>query len=443
MSSTDHDSANSGNTVQRGPRAMAPTGRAVTDRSVVAGMNWRHWCLIVFILSLLLPTETSFYVGSLRLTPYRLVLIIGFVPCIYLLVSGAVGRIRVPDYLMALHASWAIITFGLHHGLDVATEAGGIYMIETFGAYCIARILIRDATSFVFFARVLVTTVLFLMPLLVIESVTGQHFIKDLFSKISGQTFSSTLLPRFGFARAYGPFDHPILAGVFCASAIGLAWYAFQPKGDSRIGRFLRTIGVVIATLSSVSSGAAAALNTQVICIVWDRATRGYRHRWKALGAGIIAAYMLIGALSNRTGLKVLLSYLTFSTATAYSRLLIWEYGSAEVVRHPLFGIGYNEWVRPTWMGSGSMDAFWLVVAVRHGLPAFLLLAGAVLYTVFASRRATGTNSMLQRGWVVSMAGLIVAACTVHFWNQSLVYFCFLSGAGVWMCNERETTRGA
>ena len=51
------------------------------------------------------------------------------------------------------------------------------------------------------------------------------------------------------------------------------------------------------------------------------------------------------------------MTYFTFSTTSAYNRIIIFEYGSAEVMRNPIFGIGLGDWIRPVWM-SDSMDNF-------------------------------------------------------------------------------------
>jgi hypothetical protein len=89
--------------------------------------------------------------------------------------------------------------------------------------------------------------------------------------------------------------------------------------------------------------------------------------------------YVGIDLFSTKTPFHVFVNYFTFSKQSAYNRILIFEYGTAEVARHPVFGIGLGDWERPVWM-SDSMDNFWLVTAVRYGVPAlFLLLLGLLL----------------------------------------------------------------
>ena len=113
--------------------------------------------------------------------------------------------------------------------------------------------------------------------------------------------------------------------------------------------------------------------------------------------------------VSNRAPLVVLISYITFSTSTAYNRILIWRYGTDDVMGSPLFGIGLNDWSRPIWMGS-SVDNFWLLWAMRYGLVGFLLLAIPILLILYKVIRrdfsAEGGLDNCRKGYVFSIVGL-------------------------------------
>jgi hypothetical protein len=79
------------------------------------------------------------------------------------------------------------------------------------------------------------------------------------------------------------------------------------------------------------------------------------------------------------------------------------------------------------------MDNFWLVNAVRYGVPGFLLLATVTLTLCRAN--AKHRESVLGGGWVIGVSGLIVSGCTVHFWNQAYVFFMFYLGLGAAICD--------
>ena len=70
--------------------------------------------------------------------------------------------------------------------------------------------------------------------------------------------------------------------------------------------------------------------------------------------------------------------YLALDDQSYWFRTLIWHYGSASALNHPLFGVGMNDWERPEWMPA-SIDNVWLFLAVHYGLPAAFLLLLALL----------------------------------------------------------------
>lgn len=389
----------------------------------------------LLILSCLIPTDISFYAGSLRLTPYRVVLLLAIIPAALRVYAGRQRAIP-SDWLMLGFVTWAVLALAKHHGPEVAIESGGIFAVEGLGPYLIARAWVRTPGEFRGVARALVWSVLFLLPFVVFETITGKHVIRDISTAVMGKGFWSPVNTRYGFHRAFGPFDHPIHLGVFAASAVGIAWNSLSRARDTvsytRVGR---TIGVMASAMSSFSSGAMATISTQFLVFGWERFTRGVQQRWLILTAGLVSMYILVDVLSNRSGAQVLLARLTFSASTAYGRLMIFEWGfHKNVLVHPIFGIGFNEWVRPSWMVSGSVDNYWLVIAMRYGVPAFLMLALASLLIVVragkAARRLGPIGGMTAMGWIVSFIGVSVAGATVHFWNALFVYYSFFVGLG-------------
>jgi O-antigen ligase len=194
--------------------------------------------------------------------------------------------------------------------------------------------------------------------------------------------------------------------------------------------------------ICSLSSGAVAALGAQFLLLFWNSRTHLLSYRWRVLTFLIIGLYLAVDFISNRTGIQVFLQYLTFSHQTAYYRTIIFEWGMKEVWRNPLFGIGLNDWVRPAWMYSSSMDNFWLLQATTFGILGFFSLAFAILFLLGRGwDRLPPRLTRLRMGWTISMIGMIIAGFTVHFWNNLFVYFFLFSGAGAWfMAVERNET---
>jgi hypothetical protein len=388
-------------------------------------MNWVGLSLVwLFVVGLVLPVESSVMIGDLRLSPYRAILILAVIPVVYRFLTGQAHGVRLPDVLMLAHTFWAVGALFLVHG-DAAIEPAGIYALEATVPYFLARTYIRSAADFEAFARVMAVVIALLIPWAAYESIS-HHILRNPPTQYP---------PRWGLSRAYGPFEHPILYGTFCAAMFGITFYALKGRVQPS-GRLLRAGGVLAATFFSLSAGPLTALMAQVGLAGWNWLMRRVRHRWLVLAGLFAGAWTVVSLLSTRTPIHVFIWYFTFDRGTSYMRILIWEYGSANVVAHPVFGIGMNDWARPDWMPP-SVDNFWLVIAMRYGVPAVAFLLLAMLWMCFK----VGRNKQLEDpharncrlGWMFSLIGLIVAGSTVHYWNATFCLFMFLLGAGAWM----------
>jgi len=392
----------------------------------------------IFLLSLTIPLV--FYLGAFRLSPYRLFLLLFFIPLFVSWISGAMGKIRLPDVLILGSVLWSGMSLMIHHGVVDGGETAGLLIIESFGAYLLARKYIRNAQSFRAMVRFLFFLILVFIPFAIGEAITRQPIFLDLTKAVFG---GAAVLPpvdagvRFGLRRVQMGFDHPILFGAFCAMAIGLAYYVLGYK-KSGFGKLVRGGLMVFATIWSVSSGALAAVAVQLIFIAWEKFTRKIHKRWRLFSMLSVAAYIVIDVLSNRSPFHVIVTYLTFGSASSYNRILIWRFGSAEVWRNPIIGIGQNDWIRPSFM-SASLDNFWLYIAMVYGIPAFLFFAGAI-YVIIRRLAYLEIDDAeiraMRAGLLVSLGGMIVAGATVHYWNASYSAFMFLVGCGLWMFEQ-------
>lgn len=398
---------------------------------------------LIAIFFLLLALPFFFFLGSVRLSPYRLVLIVTFLPCLISWVSGSLGRIRSPDILIFLAATWSAIVLVHLHGVEAALQPGGIFFIETLGAFLFARRYVRDIFAFRRMVQCLVLMVSFLLPFAVYENVTGSPILIELFGQIFPVPISPPKEPRWGFDRARATFEHPILFGVVCSSAFALSYYV--------LGMTRRLVGVLasgivtVAVFSSLSAGALVSLAVQVILILWDKITTSMAKRWLILTTLAVVSYAIVESVSNRSAFQVFISFLTFNADQSYMRIHIWNYGTESVMRHPVFGVGLNEWEHPSWM-AGSIDNFWLSNAVSYGIPGVLLIIGSFVSVCFGLGRLSNLSTQIsqcRKGIIITLCGLAVAICTVHLWNASYVLLMFLLGSGMWMLEDRNGVAAA
>lgn len=392
-----------------------------------------------FFVGMLLPTAVSLNLGGLRLSVFRIVLILMFVPMLVRLYSGRAGRMTVFDALVAAHCIWALMALINWGGVAQGIESGGIYIVEFAGAYLIGRLYIRSYEDFAAMARAYVALVVGMLFFTVPEALTSVHFLYDTISGIFGGPPAPYIEQRMGLERTFGTFDHPILYGVFSASAFSLAYFVVAERRLMNMGGMARVAGVGVATFMSASGGPYVVLMMQGFVAAWQRVLGRVQGRWAALFALFAAIYVAIDLFSTKTPFHVFVNYFTFSKQSAYNRILIFDYGTAEVARHPLLGIGLGDWERPVWM-SDSMDNFWLVVAVRYGLPALAFLLALLLGLVWCAGRREGLPEDWRRArhaWAFTLFGISVAAATVHLWNALFVLFVFLIGAGAWLVDAK------
>lgn len=405
--------------MRRAPPPSAPAA-AISERGPV-------WAAYAFLLSLLVP----FYmpVGPVLLMPHRVLLLVLFVPFfLRLFVYRTAGPVLLSDWLLFVSALWAGVALMANHPVGAAIEPFGVHMIEFFGAYLLARVSIRSAEDFRGMVRVFFFIILFLLPFAILESVTRRPVLLDLLPGTSVRPVDAGT--RMGLRRAQTVFAHPILFGAFVSTGLGLFWYAMRPRLLGYLGAPL----TAVVTICSLSTGALISFIMQVVFIGWETVTGFLRARWRLFLGLTVLAYVTIDLLSNRTPFHVLVTYASFNTGSAYNRILIWQYGTDNVAANPLFGLGLNDWARPSWMVS-SVDNFWLLLAMQYGLPAITMILVALVLLIRRVSRAELSDEgdkLCRAGYLVAFGGLAVAGGTVHYWHAMMAFALFIFGSGAW-----------
>ena len=413
---------------------ITPSTRSSVTNTPGAKTTERPSLLIpVFLFTLILPI--FIFIGPLRLTPYRLLLLILVLPMFLAWLSDQRKDKYFSDWMIIFHVAWAGLAMVVVMGPGAALQPTGMLMIETFGAFFLARRLVYNAETYEYMVRWMFRIIAVLLPFALVETLTAENYplkILGMFGPVDDDVYKE---PRWGFDRVQGPFSHPILFGVFCGSAIGMVAFL----GAERGAKVWRMWLVFFTGLWSLSSGPLTGFIIQILTIAYERTTRSITKRWNLIGLVAGAGFVTADALSNRTPFEVFISYFAFNASTAYNRIRIWQFGSASVEERPFFGIGLDgEWERPEWMSS-SVDMFWLVPSMKFGLPAGLSLIAAFLYIAVRICRAPVTDSRVnacRTGLMISLFGLFIAGWTVHYWNATYVLICFLFGSGCWIFDK-------
>lgn len=405
------------------------------NKSIIDTRSGLAWIAVAFFISLIIPNY--FFIGSIRLSPLLIILIISLIPLLFMWISGKAGKIRIFDILILGSSLWSVLSLSTIYGFD-ALQPAGIVFIETFGAYLIGRVSIRSARDMELLLRAFFISILIMAPFAILESVTNNRVYLSIFN-IFGPVYDDMIMePRAGFFRAQVSFEHPILYGVFCASGLSLVFYTSKHG----LNRIIKCIVVIIATFCSLSTGALLCLSVQISAFIWGFLFRMYENKWRVLIIIVVLTYIAIDILSNRSPPEVFVSYLTFNVGSAYNRILIWTYGSAEVARHPFFGIGYEDWIRPSWMHGGSVDMFWLLIALRYGIPASLMLAaGSIILMISAGKNhlVDIKTRQIRSGLIIGLIAVFVSIWSVHLWKATFCWMMLLIGCLGWLTETEKT----
>lgn len=403
--------------------------------SQIIGKSTRAFWIGLFVFSIAVPIQLN--LGDLRLDLFRIYLLLGFFPFLFMVLSGKLGGRIWSDYAMIAFATWTMVILLYHHG-GPRLQFAGINAVEILGGYLAARVLIRCPADYKSFVNALFISVLIILPFSTIEMLTNRSYITEWI----GMFFETTPkwnLTRFDMTRAQGGFPHPILFGLYCSYAFANVYYLYRHKITNAL---LRCVIVTMTALTALSSSAALSLLFQGLVILWGIVTKS---KWRMLTFLAIGFYVFLDIAANRSPAVLLIETLTFNSGTGWYRVHIWTYGSAEVLRHPLVGIGMKDWVRPHWMVNSSIDNFWLVVSMRYGLTGFLMLASAVAYNIFRITRAKGLSvaqHTARLGYMVTLVGVFFTLGTVHIWGPMSVLFTFYIGAGVFLFTTKPEADG-
>lgn len=403
------------------------------------------------MLAMLLLTTTQPYllkVGPLVIGPYRLVLIIVSIPLILGWVQGKYGGRIAPDYLLLGYILWSFLSLIVNGQAGRIIEFGSSQVFDIFVAYLLGRAAIRCREDFYFFSKFFLGVLLFLLPFAFLESTQQLMILQDTFRKVPGlvvfQPTTLTYEGRMGMKRAMTGITHPIVYGLMCSTAFSLAIIAlkYADGGTNFIKRLLWSMGSVGGAFFSLSAGALMGIILQLALIFWDLALGFLRSRWKLLGWITAVTYVVLDIVGGRPPLVIMSRFVAFDPATAWNRYLIWQYGTAYVGRHQLFGGGVSfQWERLPWMPA-SIDNHWLLIAMRWGIPGIALLLGMYFYILVRLLRTNLEHdpaaAAIRKALAFIFIGLFLQMGTVLVWQVAYSLILVMLGGAVWVFNEPD-----
>lgn len=359
-------------------------------------------------------------IGGLVFTPARLTCTIFFLPAVLALFKPG-RKWKSPDFFAFATAGWIIVASFFNDGFQAYVLAQTLEFLST---YLIGRAFFLDRPGIELFMRPfkVVASVVILLGLL--DTLAGYPVILPLFGLTQFQVDY-----RNGFLRADSVFAVAEQFGTFCVAAMVLFWYC-ERKTSVRISFVVLSI---CGTVASLSSGPLLGLVLGLAVFIYDAILNKIVWRWKLLTTGILGLILAAFAYSNDP-IAAIVGHLTLNPDTGNFRINTWILGIDQVAKYPIFGRGLasfegeSDMVR-LFVGQ-SVDALWLVLMLRYGVPIVVLLLLTIVIPLFGTYRSTVDPYLTRARTGFSLAVLVMAVIgiTVHYWDAIWIFFALCIG---------------
>ncbi len=402
--------------------------RAAAKRRVMQLMP----LLVVFYSIFLLPPEVEFSAFGVNFPSYRVALLVVLVPTLWSSMRGRIASIQFMDVAIAIIGFWTILSFTMNYGFGEGIVRGAGVTIDTVLPYFIVRTCIKSLDDLRYFLILVFPAIAFAGLTLMAESLSGRLLLRPVFASIFGNVdvFVGGLntggleiegTQRMGLLRAYGPFPHPILAGIMMIGFLPLYFFSGL--------RSWPLIGGVLVTLTGVFGLSSAAFLALILAVsgVMLYQAKAYipKISWWSISSLLILVVLTLHMIS-KNGIVYVIARLTLTPDTAEYRIHIWNWGSLTVAKHPWFGIAYKQWERASWMGE-SVDAHFLLMAMRHGLVVPIMMLAAIFYGMIRLGLIIPYLSPKDRAFAIGinmcMVIYLIVGQTVNYFGSSNLLF--------------------
>jgi len=285
------------------------------------------------------------------------------------------------------------------------------------GPYLAARLLLDGRDKDVAVARRFVILVFAVTIIGAYEFRFGVNpFLRYLGNLFPGQGLGWVTTFRHGFARVAGPYSHAILAGIMVVIAYRLArWLQWGRQWEPRFSLLpalpwskAAVISLVLA-IGSVMTIARGPLLGALLGAVLIMVASSPRRR-QLLPAVAVAFVVLLPV-----GYLALMSYLdvrpgmamTMSQESAMYRKVMIERYVDIAIEHAALGWGRNTW--PKLPGMASIDNYYLLLSLMHGLVATGLLLFLFVWQGLRLFRRGMAEAHDANSLALTFAGILLA----------------------------------
>jgi hypothetical protein len=398
--------------------------------------------LILIIVTMFLPEETSFRLGDFRMTLTRLLLLLA-APAVIVRFVGLMGQERYrfvwSDAVVPITGLWMFLGPIANEPLGDALKYSGSCALEFCVPYMAARSYLSKRGEAVALVRVLCSVIAIVGLMAISDEIARRFLLRETIGSLTGyvkkgfeggQAYDLNEDMFRGFlVRATSTLEHPILLGAACV--IGLVLTIAMRGTAFRLFSFL---GAGTGLALSVSSAPLICAVVGFSAMSYEKITRSLPFRWSII-FGALTTLCVIIFLVHPHPIGFLISHMVLDPQTGFYRLLQWECAGEFVMNSPILGIGLSdEWASECEL-TKSVDSLWLNSAMIFGIPGSALIGAS--YIGACSLPTSIDNDELnltdQERYLGFLLGLILALVifmgfTVHFWGTVYILTIFLAG---------------
>jgi hypothetical protein len=374
----------------------------------------------LFLVGIFIP-GVEIGVGALTFTPARLTVSLFFLPAAIALFRSDRKRILC-DFFAIATAGWIIMASLINGGFQAYV---GAEALEFLGAYLVGRAYFLGRPGIGMFFRVFKVVALMVIVLGFADILSGYPLIGKLLD-VPGVQFDI----RYGLLRADSVFSVAEHFGTFCVAATALFLF-YQETIISRISYVVLSIAGAVASLSS------GPLLSLVICVAafsYDFFLKRITWRWKLMVVAILGLILGAYVISNDP-IAFIIGHLTLNPETGNFRIGTWTFGLDLVGLNPVVGKGLASYGAESdlvklYVGQ-SVDALWLLLMLRYGVPVVLLLLLTIFIPLLRTHRVSAADSWLngaRTGFSFAVILMALTGLTVHFWDAIWVFFSLCIG---------------
>ena len=377
-------------------------------------MKFRNFLAIGLLISLFIPSGLALYIGSIKLEVYKVILLVALIPCSISLVKE---KLTVVDGLIFLSSILIFASFVVKQGF-AGLETSIVKFLEIFVAFKVGSDYVASygTSGIKKLIKYFGMMALLLLPFAVYESLSGVRIWHVIVNAIGGEYSEHYVDPKYyrnGVYRTGSVFNQPILFSIAMAVLFYFSLYTFT--GSRTYNRAFPVLGSIVASMSTIG----------FLMIVVQLVVKKYFEvytKWRTIK--IIAVVLLVSFIlvveigSDDSFVKWLALHSSFNSWNAYVRLLQWEFAWIDVLNNPIWGTLHGDWSRPFWL-PGSIDSYWLALALSNGLIATVSLLVTWLLVAYRSfKLAEDSNDSVCVGIFAVIISIVIAGFTVHFFDR-------------------------